>query len=51
MVFGNHDDESNLNREEMLEVVQSIPYAISERGPLDIDGVGNYLVALFDSAK
>ena len=38
-----------LDREEMLAVVQSIPYSISERGPTDIAGVGNYIVQLYSS--
>ena len=50
MVYGNHDEEGVLDRQGMLDVVLSIPGAISERGPTDIDGVGNYIVQLMTSS-
>jgi hypothetical protein len=43
-IFGNHDDEGNLSREEMMSVIETLPYSLSEAGPPEIDGVGNYLV-------
>jgi hypothetical protein len=42
MVFGNHDDEGPLNKQELMELVVNLPYSVSEPGPEDIDGVGNY---------
>ncbi len=40
--FGNHDDEGSLSRPELLEVQQSCSMCLTQRGPEDISGVGNY---------
>ncbi|KAG0055621.1 purple acid phosphatase, partial [Gryganskiella cystojenkinii] len=44
IIFGNHDEEGDLSREEMMRSVQDIPYSLSERGPLGISGTGNYVL-------
>jgi len=49
MVFGNHDEEANLDRIEMMDVTTSIEYSLSEKGPDDVFGVGNYVVELVNS--
>lgn len=43
-IFGNHDDEGNLNREELMALIEDLPYSVSSAGPDDVDGVGNYIV-------
>lgn len=56
-IFGNHDDLGNLSREQMMTILQSLPYSLSQAGPKlgpDIvgpdghahpeGGVGNYLL-------
>lgn len=43
-IFGNHDDEGNLNRSELMAILEQLPYSVSSAGPEDIDGVGNYIV-------
>jgi Calcineurin-like phosphoesterase len=43
-VFGNHDDEGDLDRRSTIELMQDLPYSLSEAGPTNIDGVGNYFV-------
>ena len=43
-IFGNHDDEGNLDRAAQMAILESLPYSLSEAGPVDIDGVGNYIV-------
>uniref|UniRef100_M4C416 Calcineurin-like phosphoesterase domain-containing protein n=1 Tax=Hyaloperonospora arabidopsidis (strain Emoy2) TaxID=559515 RepID=M4C416_HYAAE len=44
-VFGNHDTEGGLSREEMLELMtQGKQYSHVKYGPRDIGGVGNYEV-------
>jgi hypothetical protein len=43
-IFGNHDDEGSLPRAGQMSLIQSLPYSLSEPGPEDIDGVGNYVV-------
>ena len=44
MVFGNHDDEGSMSRSELLNLVSTLPYSLSQVGPDEIDGVGNYAV-------
>ncbi|CAI5709143.1 unnamed protein product [Hyaloperonospora brassicae] len=44
-VYGNHDAEGGLSREDMLELmIQGKQYSHVKYGPRDIDGVGNYEV-------
>lgn len=46
-IFGNHDDEgygSALPRDTQMQLMESLPYSVSEAGPASIDGVGNYVV-------
>lgn len=52
VIFGNHDDENDLTREELLEVMKHMPYSLTERGPIDLPGIGNYILKVFtDSTK
>lgn len=52
VVFGNHDDENDLTREELLEVMKHMPYSLTERGPVDLPGIGNYILKVFtDNTK
>ncbi|OJD15653.1 hypothetical protein AJ78_04114 [Emergomyces pasteurianus Ep9510] len=48
VIFGNHDDEGNLDRSQTMAVMQHLPYSLSEPGPVDVDGVGNYIVEVLD---
>ncbi|KAG5365849.1 Phosphatase DCR2 [Yarrowia sp. B02] len=42
-VFGNHDDENtNMNRAQQMAYMETLPYSLSQAGPEDVDGVGNY---------
>lgn len=41
-VFGNHDDEQRMTKEEMEPVYESFPLCLSESGPSELSGVGNY---------
>ncbi|AOW05837.1 uncharacterized protein YALI1_E27532g [Yarrowia lipolytica] len=42
-VFGNHDhEETNMNRAQQMALMESLPYSLSQAGPEDVDGVGNY---------
>ncbi|KAI8360019.1 Metallo-dependent phosphatase-like protein [Mortierella sp. GBAus27b] len=47
IVFGNHDEEGDLSREEMMSSVQDLPYSLSQRGPPGISGTGNYHLSIF----
>ncbi|ORZ14453.1 Metallo-dependent phosphatase-like protein [Lobosporangium transversale] len=46
IIFGNHDEEGDLSREEMMSTVQDLPYSLSQRGPLHISGTGNYVLSI-----
>lgn len=43
-VFGNHDAEGGVTREELMEVQAECPYCFSQRGPAEISGVSNYVL-------
>ncbi|KAL4881605.1 Metallo-dependent phosphatase-like protein [Aspergillus karnatakaensis] len=43
-IFGNHDDEGNLDRHQSMALLEDLPYSLSSAGPEDVDGVGNYIV-------
>lgn len=45
-VFGNHDDEDGVSREEQMKLLQALPYSLVERGPKDVHGVGNYVLKI-----
>ena len=44
LIFGNHDDSGSMSREALMELVEGLPYSLSERGSPAIDGVGNYYI-------
>ena len=47
-VFGNHDDEGTLSRTQLLEAQRGWPGCLTEAGPADIGGVGNYVLPILD---
>lgn len=48
VVYGNHDDEQGLTREELLPVIQSVPGNLTERAE-GISGVTNFVVPVRSS--
>ena len=48
-VFGNHDDEDGLSREDQNALMQGLPYSLVQRGPKDVHGVGNYLLKVYSA--
>ncbi|KAG8961718.1 hypothetical protein FRC03_005045, partial [Tulasnella sp. 419] len=46
IVFGNHDDESDMTRKEQMKIYKALPYAVEDmiEGPEWVDGVGNYIL-------
>ena len=46
MIFGNHDDEGDMSRQELMEFLSELPYCVAKPGLKDIDGIGNYVVAI-----
>lgn len=52
VTFGNHDDEHGLmSREELLEIYMSYSKNLTQPGPKDIAGVGNYNLLINDSTN
>ena len=45
-IFGNHDDEGNLDRSQSMAIMDGLPYSLSTAGPDDVEGVGNYIVEI-----
>jgi len=43
-IFGNHDDEDTMSRAAQMDLIETLPYSLSQAGPENIDGVGNYYV-------
>ncbi|KIK60489.1 hypothetical protein GYMLUDRAFT_244475 [Collybiopsis luxurians FD-317 M1] len=43
-IFGNHDSEVGLGREDQMKLMEAMPYSLSQRGPKDVHGVGNYVL-------
>lgn len=43
-IFGNHDDEGNLDRVTSMAIMEQLPYSLTQTGPDEVDGIGNYIV-------
>jgi hypothetical protein len=43
-VLGNHDEQSNMQRDELIPFIQSLPGALTVPGPDTIHGYGNYVL-------
>lgn len=41
-IYGNHDSEGDLKRPEIMALTETLPFSLSEAGPEDLPGVGNY---------
>lgn len=50
-IFGNHDDEGILSKEEMSDMFMSLDYCLFDKGPDDISGLGNYVINLINGEK
>ncbi|BBI35353.1 metallophosphoesterase family protein [Cohnella abietis] len=48
-VFGNHDCEGKTTREQLINVQLEHVGTITEAGPLEVDGVGNFVAKVADS--
>jgi LmbE family N-acetylglucosaminyl deacetylase len=44
MVFGNHEEEGDFPREKIVQLLANKPHSYTERGPDDVDGIGNYML-------
>ncbi|KYK57066.1 Metallophosphoesterase domain protein [Drechmeria coniospora] len=45
-IFGNHDDERSMSRAGQMALMESLPFCLSQAGPVEVDGVGNYYVEI-----
>lgn len=43
-IFGNHDDEFGVSRQEIMDYVVQKPYCLAQAGDKDLKGVGNYIM-------
>ncbi|GAB7354381.1 hypothetical protein MBLNU459_g4882t2 [Dothideomycetes sp. NU459] len=54
VIFGNHDDEgpkaTHLSREAQMSLLSTMPYSLSQAGPPEVDGIGNYVVEILGPA-
>ena len=50
-MFGNHDAEYELTKEQTMDAIVGLPYNLTEPGPQDIAGVGNYLLPIQSSSS
>ena len=48
-IFGNHDAEGGYSNEFQQTVYESFPNCISEKGPEEVSGVGNYVRTVYSS--
>lgn len=51
VMFGNHDDEGSLTREQLMSLIEAAPYSLAQAGPSNVDGVGNYVFSVKDNDK
>ncbi len=45
-MFGNHDDEGSHSRAQLMDLQRQLPYCLSEPGPDNVSGVGNYVLEI-----
>lgn len=46
VVFGNHDTETTITRDELMHTVLEHSHTVTQRGPEEINGVGNYTLSI-----
>lgn len=45
-VLGNHDDEHSWSRKEIISYLEKKPYSLTQMGPEELKGAGNYTIPL-----
>lgn len=48
LVFGNHDDEFDMSRKDMMRYIENKAYGLASAGDKEVYGVGNYAIELKD---
>ncbi|MDR1582023.1 MAG: metallophosphoesterase family protein [Prevotellaceae bacterium] len=51
VVLGNHDSEYELNNRQIIEILSDYSYNLTENGPEEISGNGNYVLTVAASAS
>ena len=51
VTLGNHDDEYELSRTQIIEHISGMPYSLTIDGPADISGKGNYILEISSSGS
>lgn len=49
VTLGNHDDEGELTRKQIIDLIRKLPYCVTIKGPANINGCGNYIVNIHGS--
>jgi hypothetical protein len=49
VVFGNHDPEYELTKTQIIDILPGVPYNLTENGPEELDGNGNYVLKIGSS--
>jgi len=49
MVFGNHDDEYDMSRSQIMDYITQKPYCMAQAGDKNLKGVGNYILEVRNS--
>ncbi len=47
-VFGNHDSEGNVTREQLMQAQLELPGTVAHSGPPEVEGVGNFSLRIED---
>lgn len=45
VTLGNHDAETGVNRKEIFDIIENLPYFVGEKGP-EMTGCGNYMLPI-----
>lgn len=49
VTFGNHEDEAEASREELLSYLSERPYCImSDEGAMEVEGIGNHILPVYN---
>ncbi len=51
VTLGNHDDEYEMTREQIMEHITGMPYNLTINGPAELSGNGNYTLEIKSSAS
>ena len=49
VTLGNHDQEFDLTREQVLDILVTLPYNLVQKGPANVAGAGNYVIPVKSS--